>query len=108
MRRLFVYILECEDKSYYVGVTNNLKRRLQEHNTKMNANAYTAVRLPVRLLHFTTFDDPRKAIAFEKRLKKWTREKKEAYMAGDWEKLKSLSACRNATASFRRSSKGSE
>jgi putative endonuclease len=97
MGRLFVYILECDDKSYYVGITNNLRRRLGEHNSKSDPNAFTAFRLPVRLIHYTVFKNPVEAIAFEKKLKGWSRKKKEAYMLSDWAKLKALAACRNPT-----------
>jgi putative endonuclease len=97
MGRFYVYILECDDKSYYVGITNNLKRRVGEHNSKLNPDSYTAFRLPVKLIHYKVFKDPLEAISFEKQLKRWSRKKKEAYMSGDWANLKILAACRNSS-----------
>lgn len=43
----FVYILECADKSYYVGVTNDLDIRLEQHNNGEDVNAYTFSRRPL-------------------------------------------------------------
>ena len=45
----FVYILECKDKSLYVGCTNNLERRLKEHNESKWGAHYTKIRRPVKL-----------------------------------------------------------
>lgn len=97
MGRFFVYILECDDKSYYVGITNNIKRRLREHNQKSDPGSYTAIRVPVKLIFYKTFSDPIEAICFEKQLKGWSRRKKEAYMNNNWNQLKSLAACKNPT-----------
>ena len=55
------------------------------------------MRLPFELVYVKEFDRPRKAIAFEKQLKGWSRRKKEALIAGDISKLKELSMCRNET-----------
>jgi len=97
MGRYHVYILECGDKSYYVGITNNLKRRLREHNSGLKKDSYTSFRLPVKLIYCEVFRNPLEAIGFEKKLKGWSRQKKEAYMARNWEHLKVLAACRNPT-----------
>lgn len=86
-----VYILECSDGSYYVGVTNNIERRLHEHNQGMSDDAYTRSRLPVQLKYIATFTLPIDAIAFEKRLKGWTRAKKRALIIDNIDKLKELS-----------------
>ena len=45
-----VYILRCADKSLYTGITNDLKRRVQQHNLG-TASKYTRVRLPVKLVY---------------------------------------------------------
>jgi putative endonuclease len=95
MRRFYVYILKCCDGSYYVGVTVNLERRLKKHLAA--GDTYVGKRQPFELVYRKEFDRPRKAIAFEKRLKGWSREKKEALIVGDIEKLKELSQCRNKT-----------
>jgi Predicted endonuclease containing a URI domain len=62
----FVYIVECNDKSYYTGVTNNLDRRLWEHNNDNNVLTYTFKRRPVSLKFFQRFQDISQAIEFEK------------------------------------------
>ena len=49
--RFFVYILECQDKTLYCGATNNLVRRLAEHNRGVAAK-YTRGRTPVKLVYF--------------------------------------------------------
>ena len=78
---VWVYVLQCADRSYYVGKYqgDSLETRVAEHNTRK----YTARRLPVRLVWsdwFSRYDD---AVAFERRLKGWSRPKKEALIAGD-------------------------
>ncbi len=86
-----VYIIECRDKSYYVGVSNDLDRRLWEHNTGFNAGCYTYPRKPVRLKYYETTKDVKQAILREKQLKGWGRKKKEALFREDWNELKHLS-----------------
>jgi putative endonuclease len=90
-RHLFVYILKCSDDSYYIGVTFNVEKRMEEHNAGLNETAYTFARRPVVLMYQKEFRNPNEAIAFEKQLKRWSRAKKEALIAGDIEKLKQLS-----------------
>ena len=90
MDRAWVYILECSDKSYYTGSTTNIEKRLSDHNTGRYAG-YTSSRLPVRLIWFHGFSDYRDAFAFERKIKKWSRAKKEALMRGDFDLLHLLS-----------------
>jgi putative endonuclease len=84
----FVYIVECNDKSYYTGVTNDLDRRLWEHNNDFNPLSYTFKRRPVILKYFQRFQDINQAIEFEKQIKGWSRKKKEALFNEDWEAIK--------------------
>ena len=91
----FVYILLCSDNSYYVGVTNNVYHRLEEHQEKKNSTAYTARRLPIVLKYYREFQYINNAIAYEKKIKRWSRKKKEALINGDFDKLKELSKCKN-------------
>ncbi len=86
-----VYIIECSDKSYYIGVTNDLERRLWEHNTGFNIGCYTYSRRPVKLKYYETTHDIKQAILREKQLKGWSRKKKETLFKEDWEELKRLS-----------------
>lgn len=86
----YVYIVECSDKSYYVGVTNNLERRIWEHNNDENKLNYTYKRRPVILKYCERFQDITQPIAWEKQLKGWSRKKKEALFNNDWEEIKRL------------------
>lgn len=88
---MFVYILECSDKSYYTGVTNDIERRLTEHNEGTDKESYTFKRRPVKLVFHTVFNDPLQAIQFEKQLKGWSRKKKEAIINGNSDSLPELS-----------------
>lgn len=86
-----VYILKCSDGSYYTGVTNNLERRLSEHNSGDNRSAYTFFRRPIQLVFFAEFSDVEIAIEAEKQLKKWSKAKKEALIDNKFDLLVELS-----------------
>ena len=86
-----VYILECIDGSYYTGVTNDLERRLWEHDTGFNIGCYTYSKRPVKLKYYETTNDIKQAILREKQLKGWSRKKKQALFKEDWEEIKRLS-----------------
>jgi len=87
MKYLYVYILLCSDNSYYVGVTNNLERRLQEHQEGEKGSLYTSKRLPVQLVYSEKIHGPLTAIKREKQIKTWSRTKKEALIAGQMGEL---------------------
>ena len=72
----FVYILECRDGSLYVGCTNNLEKRIIEHNELKSGAHYTKIRRPVVLKYSETFEDFNLARKREAEIKRWTREKK--------------------------------
>ncbi len=91
MKSYFVYILECSDQSYYTGVTNELERRIAEHQNGLNPKCYTYKRRPVILKFIEEFNDINQAIAREKQIKGWTRKKKEALMAHNFDRLAELS-----------------
>jgi putative endonuclease len=91
MKQYFVYILLCSDNSYYTGVTNDLERRLYEHETGLDPKSYTFKRRPLKLVFQENFNDVNEAIAFEKQVKGWRRAKKEAIINGDWHLLPELS-----------------
>jgi len=86
----YMYILECSDRSLYVGSTRNLERRLWEHNQGLGA-AYTRHRLPVKLLYFERFDRVDAAFAREKQVQGWSRSKRLALVNETPEKLRPLS-----------------
>jgi len=91
MEKYSTYILQCSDGSYYVGVTNDIDRRLYEHQEGHNTKAYTFRRRPVKLVFCEHFHDINQAIDFEKQIKGWRRAKKEALINGQWDKLPELS-----------------
>ncbi len=77
-----VYILECSDGSFYVGLTrSSLEKRIAEHNTGYHGG-YTRSRRPVSLRWFQDFDRITDAIAAERQIKGWRREKKIALIEG--------------------------
>jgi len=71
-----VYILECADTTLYVGCTNDLEKRLKQHNGAKAGAHYTKIRRPVTLKHFERFRSLAKARAREAEIKRLTREKK--------------------------------
>ena len=91
----FVYILQCCDGSYYVGSTQNIARRLDIHCSGQGP-AFTARRLPVRLVYQEPLATREEAVRRERQLKGWSRAKKEAIISGDLKLLSELAACRAA------------
>ena len=91
MKTYLVYILKCNDKSYYTGITSNLNKRLNEHNSGKHFGSYTYYRRPVELAYYCEFTNVEQAISMEKQLKKWSRVKKEALINNKIEKLPNLS-----------------
>lgn len=91
MKTMYVYILECSDDSYYIGVCNNAERRFQEHSIGIDRNCYTYMRRPLKLVFTQIFSDPNSAIAFEKKIKGWSKAKKKALIEGNFELLPALS-----------------
>lgn len=87
MKFYFVYILKCNDNSYYTGFTNNIERQLNEHLCGKNKDGYTFDKRPLQLMWFETFNEVLDAIATEKRIKGWSRRKKKALIDEDWDKL---------------------
>lgn len=90
MKYYYTYILLCSDGSYYTGVTNNIEKRLYEHENGLIPSCYTISRRPVSVVFHQAFKDVRYAIMAEKQIKGWSRKKKEALIAGDYERLKEL------------------
>lgn len=86
----FVYILRCADGSYYVGSTRkSLEERVAEHNSGL-LRGYTRSRRPVTLVWSQEFERITDAVAMERRLKGWRRDKKEALIRGELEALPDL------------------
>jgi putative endonuclease len=92
----YVYILKCSDGRFYVGTTRgSLEHRVAEHNAGTYGGS-TKSRRPVELVFYEAFDRITDAIAAEMQLKDWSRAKKGALIAGDFEALKTLSRNRSA------------
>jgi len=107
MSGAFVYILRCNDGSLYVGATRtDLETRIGEHN-EGTFGGYTAKRRPVQLAFAQYFEVIRDAIAAERQLKGWSRAKKEALIAADWDVLRLLARRYGAHPSRRPPSAGS-
>ncbi|MCX5922040.1 MAG: GIY-YIG nuclease family protein [Candidatus Dependentiae bacterium] len=85
----YVYILQCNDRSYYIGSTDDIHRRLDEHiqpvKKESNAFSYVAERLPFKLVFVEEFERREDAQEAERRLKGWPRKKKEALINSGWE-----------------------
>lgn len=92
MKEYSVYILSCSDSSYYTGVTNDVARRVQEHEQGLNPKCYTHNKRPISLVFRCDFHFIEQAIAFEKQVKGWSRKKKEALIAGEIDLLIKLSS----------------
>ena len=93
MNGCWVYMLRCADGAYYVGSSRHeeVETRVSEHQQGVYSTAWTRDRRPVVLVwaeHFETITD---AIAAERRIKGWRREKKEALIGGDYDALPWLS-----------------
>jgi putative endonuclease len=97
MHIYYVYIIECNDGTLYVGVTNSVERRFLEHCEGLDPKSYAAKRRPLKLVHIETFQWILDAIAREKQLKGWSAPKKQALMLGQEETLRLLARCRNGS-----------
>ena len=92
----FLYILRCADGSYYIGITRTtLEVRIAQHNAGA-LGGYTETRRPVTLVYSQWFERITDAIENERKLKKWTRAKKEAFIRGDFVALRQLAARRSS------------
>jgi putative endonuclease len=87
----YLYILHCADGSYYVGTTrDSLETRIAEHEAGV-FDGYTARRRPVTLAFHQYFERIDDAVAAERQVKGWRRDKKEALIRGDFAALPRLS-----------------
>lgn len=86
----YTYILQCSNGKYYVGSTNDLDRRLKEHQAGLGSN-YTRKHRPVKLVYYEEYQSVTEAFCREKQLHGWSRAKKEALIRGEFDKLPALS-----------------
>ena len=82
----YTYLLRCADNSYYTGHTDDLERRIAQHQSGA-IRGYTFARRPVEFLWSQSFDSRDEALSAELRVKGWSRAKKEALVAKDWIRL---------------------
>jgi LAO/AO transport system kinase len=83
MKPFFVYMLRCADGSYYLGHTDDLDRRVAQHDAG-EIDGYTHERRPVQLVWSQETATREEALVAERRIKGWARAKKEALIRGDW------------------------
>jgi putative endonuclease len=90
MSGAYIYILRCANGTYYTGITRrSVEERVSEHAQGL-VEGYTSRHLPVELIFSEYYARIDEAIAAERRIKGWSRAKKEAYMRGDFSKLSIL------------------
>ena len=77
----YLYILECNNSSYYTGVTTDIPKRINLHNSGKGAK-YTRSHRPVKLVYYEMYDTESEARRREQEIKSWRREKKEQLIKG--------------------------
>ena len=90
----YVYIIRCFDNTLYTGITNDIPNRINRHNAR-KGGSYTRVRTPVTLVYKESCSTRSNALKREAQIKRWSREKKLALIAGNKEKLVKLSISRD-------------
>jgi putative endonuclease len=84
----YVYILECSDGSYYTGSTDDINKRLWQHQEGVESSSYTYSRRPVKLVW--TSEETKHyydALRWERQIKGWSRAKKQALISGDFDAI---------------------
>ncbi len=76
MEEWYVYIVECSDKTFYVGTTNDIKKRIAKHNAGKGAK-YTRGRGPVKIRYTRSFESRSEACKHEYQLKRYSRDEKQ-------------------------------
>lgn len=71
----YTYILECKDDTFYTGWTNNLEKRIKDHNDGKGAK-YTKARRPVKLVYYETYETKQEAMRREYEIKQLSRKDK--------------------------------
>ena len=89
MSKGYTYILECADSSYYTGSTNNLERRIKEHQSG-NGAKFTQSRLVVELVYYEEYERIDEAFYRKKQIQRWSHKKKKALIEGKHDSLPRL------------------
>ena len=85
----WVYMLQCRDGSYYTGHTDNLEARIAAHQSG-EIIGYTETRRPLELVFSESFPTRLEALEGERQIEGWSRAKKAALIAGDWQEISRL------------------
>jgi tRNA/rRNA methyltransferase len=85
----FAYLLRCADGSYYAGHTDDLQKRVAQHQYG-EIPGYTSTRRPLELVWSCEFNTRYEALEAERKIKGWSRAKKEALIRGDWAAIQRL------------------
>ena len=104
LKPFVTYMLRCADGSYYLGHTDELEKRIAEHQHG-DGCAWTKSRLPVELVWRQEFPDRDAARAAEHQIKRWSRAKKEALIDGDYDRLRLLAGRSQLSRAVRDASK---
>ena len=88
--KFFVYILECHDGTYYTGYTNDLEKRIAEHNNSKRGAKYLRGKVPVKLAYAKEYRYYKNAVRAEIDIKKRTRMEKEAMIKACRENIDNL------------------
>jgi len=104
VKPFFTYMLCCCDNSYYVGSTDELEKRVAEHQHGEGCS-WTRTRLPVELVWRQEFSTRDEARAAEHQIKHWSRAKKKALIAGDFDLLSLLAGRSKLSRALRDASK---
>jgi predicted GIY-YIG superfamily endonuclease len=89
MLNFYIYILKCSDGTYYTGHTDNLEKRIIEHEDNVY-ECYTSIRLPVELVFVQECASRVEALEAERKIKKWGKRKKDALVTKGWEGILAL------------------
>jgi predicted GIY-YIG superfamily endonuclease len=89
----WVYMVRCKDASYYVGHTDDLEKRFTQHQLGEIAG-YTRRRRPIELVFSQELSSRDEAFELERKLKGWSRAKKEVLVRGDWAEIRRLARSR--------------
>ena len=81
----FVYIIECQDKTYYTGMTWKPDLRWTQHLSGLGSQ-YTAEHKPKNLVYLEEYDDLEQARRRERQIKNWSQKKKQMLIRGEWGK----------------------
>ena len=85
-QKAWIYILKCADGSFYTGSTEDIQKRLYEHQSGIGSE-WTRKRLPIELVFSQEMADIHQAFLAEQQIKNWSRAKKIALINGEWNLL---------------------